>query len=81
MNKYGKIKISFVIFCIILLSVIGYGTFYVLNNLKSETFVFNHDGYALYTSKSNNFESKNYTFSNGTEYSYTKRNRPRGAKS
>ena len=64
----------FIVFLVVVLAIVGYCIFYVFNNVNSETYTFNKDGYALYVSEKNNYRTDSYSFTNGSNYSYKKTN-------
>ena len=67
-----KGKIAFIVFLIFTIGVIGYGIYYALGNLNSETYEFLSDGYALYVEDNGEFKTQSFSFSSGTKYSYKK---------
>lgn len=69
-----KNKILFLTFIIFILAVIGYGVYYTIFNLTSESYEFTNDGYALYVSNKEELKAESFSFSNGTKYSYKKIN-------
>ena len=74
MKNYKKNKIIFSIFIVLTLCVIGYGIFYVLTGITSETYEFTKDGYALYASTEDALTTESLSFKSGTKYSYKKLN-------
>ena len=74
MNNKSKNLGLFIVFIIVLVAAVGYGIFYVFNNVNSETYTFNKDGYALYVSEKDNYRTDSYSFTNGSNYSYKKTN-------
>ena len=74
MNNKSKNFGLFIGFIIILVAAVGYGIFYVFNNVNSETYTFNKDGYALYVSEKDNYKTNSYSFKNGSSYSFKKTN-------
>lgn len=74
MNNKSKNFGLFIGFIIILVAAVGYGIFYVFNNVNSETYTFNKDGYALYVNEKDNYKTNSYSFKNGSSYSFKKTN-------
>ncbi len=66
-----KRKIPFFIYIILVLSVIGFGIYYVFNYTNQETFTFSKDGYAILL-KNNENTPTTYSFSRGIKYNYRK---------
>ena len=64
----------FIGFIIVVLAIISFSVFYVLNNVNGESYTFNKDGYALYVSEKSNFKTDSYSFVNGSTYNYKKTN-------
>ena len=74
MNKIrAKYKILFGFFILILIGLICYGIFYFVNNINSESYSFQTDGYTIKLS-SNMITPETYSFSSGEEYNYKKYN-------
>ena len=64
----------FIGFVVVVLAVVGYCIFYVFGNVGAESYTFNKDGYALYSTEKNNYKAESYSFTNGSTYSYKKSN-------
>ena len=64
----------FIVFIIVVLSVIGYSVFYVFNNISTDEYLFSKDGYALYVNEKDDYKTSSYSFTNGSTYNYKKSN-------
>ena len=74
MNKIkARYKVLFTIFTLALIGLISYGIFYFVNNINSESYSFQTDGYTIKLS-SNMITPETYSFRSGEEYNYKKYN-------
>ena len=64
----------FIGFILLVVGIIAFGIFYVFGNVGSEEYNFLKDGYALYVSNNNNYQTNSYSFSSGATYTYNKSN-------
>ena len=55
----------FIVFMLIVVGIITFCVFYVFGNVESENYSFGKDGYALYVSKKDNYQTKSYSFNSG----------------
>ena len=72
LKKNGKIL--FFVFLLIFVVTTVFGVVFVVNNLNTNTLVFEKDGYALYLDKVKNVKAEVYSFNSGTEYKYKNAN-------
>ena len=66
-----KKKIPFFIYIILIIGIITFGAYYVLNYSNKETYSFTKDGYAILL-KNNENTPTTYSFSRGVKYNYRK---------
>lgn len=64
----------FIVFMLIVVGIITFCVFYVFGNVESENYSFGKDGYALYVSKKDNYQTKSYSFNSGSTYSFKNNN-------
>ena len=74
MKSYTRNKMFFAVFVVLMLGAIGYGVYYVLNGITTETYEFSKDGYALFADAKNDLTTQSLSFSGGTKYNYKKLN-------
>lgn len=71
MMKKGKIV--FGIFLILIVGIIGFGIYYVYNNVNVETYIFANDGYVIQM-ESGKSKADVFPFAVGSDYNYKKYN-------
>ncbi len=68
-----KGKIVFGIFVILIVGIIGFGIYYVYNNVNVETYIFANDGYVIQM-ESGKSKADVFPFAVGSDYNYKKYN-------
>ena len=65
-----KKTVLFFVYSLLILGVIAYGAYYVINYTSLDTYSFVNDGYTVLLKNGNT--STTYTFNKGEKYSYRK---------